>query len=81
MIEKLDEYKTVVVHAATNYTPYLLTKYLKELAATFHKFYAAVRILSDDKELSKAKLSLVQATIYVLKSGLNLIGASAPEKM
>lgn len=81
LIEKLDEYKTVVVHAATNYTPYLLTKYLKELAATFHKFYAAVRILSDDKELSKAKLSLVQATIYVLKSGLNLIGASAPEKM
>ena len=81
LIEKLDEYKTVVVHAATNYTPYLLTKYLKELAATFHKFYAAVRILSDDKELSKAKLSLVQSTIYVLKSGLNLIGASAPEKM
>ncbi|MCR5260342.1 MAG: arginine--tRNA ligase [Candidatus Gastranaerophilales bacterium] len=81
LIEKLTEYKTVVINVAQNYSPYLLTKYLKELAASFHKFYSAVRILSEDKELSKAKLSLVKAVIYVLKSGLTLIGASAPEKM
>lgn len=81
LIEKLNEYKTVVVNAATNYTPYLLTKYLRELAATFHKFYAAVRVLTDDKENSKAKLAVVQATIYVTKSVLTLIGATAPERM
>lgn len=81
LVEKLAEYKTVVINAAKNYTPYLLTKYLRELAATFHKFYASTRILSDDKENSKVKLALVQATIYVLKSCLNIVGASAPEKM
>ena len=81
LIEKLNEYKTVVVNAATNYTPYLLTKYLRELAATFHKFYAAVRVLTDDKDNSKAKLALIQATIYVTKSVLTLIGATAPERM
>jgi arginyl-tRNA synthetase len=81
LIEKLAEYKNVVISAAKNYEPYLLTKYLRELAATFHKFYSSVRILSDDKEIAKAKIAIVQATIYVLRSCLTLIGASAPEKM
>lgn len=81
LIEKLNEFKTVVVNAATNYTPYLLTKYLRELAATFHKFYSAVRILTEDKETSKAKLAVVQSVVYVTKTVLTLIGASAPEKM
>lgn len=81
LIEKLNEYKTVVVNAAVNCTPYLLTKYLRELAATFHKFYSAVRILTEDKETSKTKLAIAQATIYVTKSALTLIGATAPEKM
>ena len=81
LIEKLNEFKTVAVNSAMNYTPYLLTKYLRELAATFHKFYAAVRILTDDKESSKAKLAVVQSVIYVTKTVLTLIGATAPEKM
>lgn len=81
LIEKLNEYKTIVVNAAVNYTPYLLTKYLRELAATFHKFYSAVRILTEDKETSRTKLAIAQATIYVTRSALMLIGASAPEKM
>lgn len=81
LTEKLIEYKSVIINSAKNYAPYLIPKYLRELAATFHKFYSVVRILSDDKELSLAKLSLVKATITVLKSGLNIIGATAPEKM
>ncbi len=81
LVEKLSEYKTVIINSAKNYTPYLITKYLRELASTFHKFYASVRVLSDDKELLKAKLSLVKAATIVLKSGLTLIGATAPERM
>lgn len=81
LIEKLLEYKSVVIQSAKNYMPYLITKYLKELAAVFHKFYASTRILSEDKDVSKAKLAVVQAVIYVLKSGLVLIGTKAPEKM
>lgn len=81
LVEKLLEYKSVVIQSAKNYMPYLITKYLKELAAVFHKFYASTRILSEDKDVSKAKLAVVQAVIYVLKSGLVLIGTKAPEKM
>ena len=81
LIEKLAEYKDVIINTSKNYAPYLLTKYLRELAATFHKFYASTRILSDDKDQTKAKLALAEATIIILKSGLKLIGATAPEKM
>ncbi|MGN0014098.1 MAG: arginine--tRNA ligase [Candidatus Gastranaerophilaceae bacterium] len=81
LVEKLFEYKSVVIQSAKNYMPYLITKYLKELAAVFHKFYSSTRILSDDKNTSKAKIAIVQAVIYVLKSGLTLIGTHAPEKM
>ena len=81
LIEKLAEYKDVIINTSKNYAPYLLTKYLRELAATFHKFYASTRILADDKDQTKAKLALAEATIIILKSGLKLIGATAPEKM
>lgn len=81
LVQKLDEYKTVVVNSARNLTPYIITRYLKELAAVFHKFYSSVRILSGDLNLVKAKLAVVMSAIYVLKSALKLIGANAPEKM
>lgn len=81
LIEKLAEYKAVIANSAKTYMPYLITKYLKELASIFHKFYASTRILSEDKELTKAKLAIVKSTIIVLKSGLKLLGISAPEKM
>ena len=81
IIQKLDEYRSIVVNAAKNLTPYLITRYSKELASVFHKFYGSTRILSDDTELSKAKLAVIKAVVYVLKSALTLIGADAPEKM
>lgn len=81
LVQKIDEYKNIVITSAKNLTPYLITRYLKELAAVFHKFYTTVRILNGDKETVKAKLAVVRSAIYVLKSALTLIGADAPEKM
>lgn len=81
LVQKLDEYRTIVINSAKNLTPYLITRYLKELAAVFHKFYSSVRILSGDKNSVKPKLAVVMSVIYVLKSALTLIGANAPEKM
>ena len=81
IIQKLDEYRNIVINSAKNLTPYIITRYLKELGAVFHKFYGSTRILSEDVKLSEAKLSVIQAVVYVLKSALTLIGADAPEKM
>lgn len=81
LIQKLDEYRSIVINAAKNLTPYIITRYIKELAAVFHKFYGSTRILSDNIELSKAKLAIIKAVVCVLKSALDIIGADAPEKM
>ena len=81
LIQKLDEYRSIVINAAKNLTPYIITRYIKELAAVFHKFYGSTRILSDNIELSKAKLAIIKAVVCVLKSALAIIGADAPEKM
>lgn len=81
LILKLEEYKSVVQNAAKNRTPYLITKYLQELAADFHRFYQVSKVICDDEKLMFGRLALVRAVTYVLESGMNLIAVNAPEKM
>ena len=52
-----------------------------EAAASFHRFYHNVRVVTDDVELSRASLQLVDATRIVVRNGLALMGVSAPERM
>lgn len=81
LLLKLEEYKSVVQNAAKNRTPYLLTKYLQELAANFHQFYAFSKVLVENEKLMYARLSIVKAVTIILKSAMNLIAVEAPEKM
>lgn len=81
LILKLEEYKSVVQNAAKNRTPYLLTKYLQELASNFHQFYAFSKVLVDEEELMIARLGIVKAVTIILKSAMNLIAIEAPERM
>lgn len=81
LVLKLEEYKSVVQNAAQNRTPYLLTKYLQELAADFHRFYQVSKVICDDENLMLSRLALVRAVTYVLESGMSLVAVEAPEKM
>ncbi len=81
LILKIEEFKSTVVSTAQNRTPYLITKYLQELAACFHQFYTFSKVLVDDKSLMISRLAIVNSVSIVLKSALSLIGVSAPEKM
>ncbi len=81
LILKLEEYKSIVQTAAKNRTPYLLTKYLQELAASFHQFYSYTKVLVEDEKLLIARLSIVKAVTLILKSAMNIIAVDAPEKM
>ena len=81
LILKLEEYKSVVQNAAKNRAPYLLTKYLQELAANFHQFYAFSKVLVEDEKLMYARLAIVKAVVIILKSAMNLIAVSAPDRM
>ena len=51
------------------------------MAGLFHKYYAECRIISDDEDLTSARIALALAAKKVLASGLNILGINAPMKM
>jgi arginyl-tRNA synthetase len=81
LIKKLLGYPDEVVEAADSLLPHRMIAYSRELAAQFHNFYHKVRVITDDAELTKARLALIFATRIVLRNVLVLLGISAPEKM
>lgn len=81
LILKLEEFKPVILMAAKNRAPYLICKYLQELSGCFHQFYTFSRVLSDDKDLSAARLALVKSVSIVIKNSLDLLAVTAPERM
>ncbi|NPC59173.1 arginine--tRNA ligase [Caenimonas soli] len=78
---QLAKYPQMLQGAATDFAPHDVTFYLRELAATYHSYYDAERILVDDEALRNARLALVAATAQVLHNGLAVLGVSAPRKM
>ena len=58
-----------------------MTFYLRDLAASFHSYYAAERFLVDDADLTRARLALLVATRQVVRNALSVLGVGAPERM
>lgn len=81
LLKKLEEFQEVIEAASESLAPYKITYYLLELAKQFHEYYSRYRILTEDLNLAKARLSLCLACKIVLKTGLNLLGVLAPIKM
>jgi arginyl-tRNA synthetase len=77
----LEKYPAMLSDAARDFAPHDVTFYLRELAASYHSYYDAERILVDDDTVKKARLALVAATAQVLHNGLAVLGVSAPQKM
>jgi arginyl-tRNA synthetase len=71
----------LVETAVTQLAPHHLPFYAQDLAKAFHAFYEQCRVVSDDVELTRARLKLVAACKQVLANTLRLIGVSAPEQM
>ncbi len=78
---KLAQYPEMLMHAAQGLAPHDVAFYLRELAAAYHSYYDAERILVDDEALKRARLALVAATRQVLHNGLAVLGVSSPAKM
>lgn len=70
-----------IITAAKNYDPARITHYVIELATLFHKFYNAHRVVSDDKELTRARLYLCTAVKNTIKNILVMLKVSVPEAM
>jgi len=78
---QLAKYPEMLTAAAQDFAPHDVTFYLRELAAAYHSYYDAERILVDDEAVKCARLALVAATAQVLHNGLAVLGVSAPQKM
>ncbi len=77
----LARYPQMLSAAAADFAPHDVTFYLRELAASYHSYYDAERILVDDPVLKRARLALVAATAQVLHNGLTVLGVSALQRM
>jgi arginyl-tRNA synthetase len=78
---RLTAFPEVVQNAAADYAPHQIAFYLKDLAGEFHSYYNAERMLVDDEGLKLARLALAAAVRQVIRSGLALLGVSAPDSM
>ena len=78
---QLAKYPEMLTAAAEGEAPHDVTFYLRDLAAAYHSYYDAERILVDDDAVKRARLALVAATAQVLHNGLAVLGVSAPERM
>lgn len=81
LIKHISEFPKVLTRASETLEPYRLSDYLRDLAASFHKFYTFHRVVTEDQELTKARLLLADATRIVLRNGLTLLGISHPDSM
>ncbi len=77
----LARYPQTLTQACADMAPHDLTFYLRDLAACYHSYYDAERILVEDVNTRDARVALVKATAQVLSNGLNLLGVDAPISM
>jgi arginyl-tRNA synthetase len=81
LINRLSAYPEVIRKAASDAEPHLLATFLRDLAAEFHSYYNAHKVLVDDSALRNARIALSMAVKQVLANGLDLLGLTAPEQM
>ena len=78
---KLGEFPEIIESAARELAPHMVAFYLKDLAAEFHSYYNAERMLVDDAALKEARIALAGAVRQVIRNGLAILGVSCPQSM
>lgn len=81
LLTLLARYPEQIQTAAANRAPHAMVHFLRELANGLHSWYNADRWLVDDVSLRTPRLALAFAVQQVLRNGLQLLGASAPDSM
>ncbi|MHB1041994.1 MAG: arginine--tRNA ligase [Eubacteriales bacterium] len=81
LARKVADFPEEVAAAARGLAPQRIARYAHELAGLLHSFYNSYRVITDDLELTGARLALVEAVRVTLKNSLDLLGLTAPERM
>lgn len=81
LIKKMAFFSKTLLACKQDLSPHHLTIYLLELAGKFHRYYDKYRVLTEDLALTRSRMHLIQAIATVIRTGLSLLGVSAPERM
>jgi arginyl-tRNA synthetase len=81
MLKTMASYPELVENAALALEPHRVVFFLQDLAGKFHSYYNKHRVISEDEELTRARLWLAASLRVVFRNGLKLIGVTAPETM
>jgi arginyl-tRNA synthetase len=81
LMRKLASYEELVPEAAAQRAPQKVAHFVEELSSDFSAFYRDCRVVTDDRGLTHARLTLCVATRNVIASALSILGVSAPERM
>ena len=81
LIKKIIQFYELVEDVAGSFQVHRFTRYAYELAQAYTSFYENHRIISEDKNLSRARIKLNDAAKNTIKKSLNLLGIDAPETM
>jgi arginyl-tRNA synthetase len=81
LVDALAGVPALLQKAAALRAPHRVAHAAQDVAARFHRFYTGCRVVSDDAELTQARLWLGRATKQVLANLLQVLGVSAPERM
>ncbi len=81
LIKLLTEFPDVVESCAATYEPHRLAEFLHDVAGSFHRFYHEHRVITENADISNARIALCRATMIVLANGCSILGISAPDRM
>lgn len=81
LIFKLSEFNLILKNVINKQEPFILSRYLIDIAKIFNKFYNETKIITQNKEDTTQKLYLVKSVSIIIKTGLSLLGIESPEEM
>ena len=81
LLKKLEQFPQVIKNSRTALEPQTIATYLYDTANNFHRFYSDCRVITEDKDLTRSRIALIQAVKIVLRNGLTILGITAPERM
>jgi arginyl-tRNA synthetase len=81
LIRKMSQFNDVLEDSVRELEPHRLVFYLLDLAGEFHRYYNRQRVISEDLDLSRARLLLIESVQKTVRRGLEILGVDAPLKM
>jgi len=81
LMRQMIQFNDVLAESVRELEPHRMVFYLLELAGEFHRYYNRHRVISEDVELSRARLFLLENVQKTIRRGLEILGVAAPLKM